>query len=107
MNKVTGLLRLKKAQHDNITNIRQNNLNREEDAQPTNKGKSLGKKVNIMKDKHGTGTSKRPRMFKSRVEAQRNYADEMGGEYYEEKWEEEDQEDILIDRRKDKSGLYR
>jgi hypothetical protein len=79
MNKVTGLLRLKKAQHDNITNIRQNNMNREEEAPPTNKGKSLGKKVNIMKDKHGAVTNKRPRMFKSRVEVQRNYADEIGG----------------------------
>jgi len=75
MNKVTGLIRLKKPQHDNLTNIRQNNINREEEA-PVNKGKSLGKKVNIIKDKHGAATNKRPRMFKSRVEALRNnYAD--------------------------------
>lgn len=75
MNKVTGLIKLKKTQLENISNIRQNNLQREEESIiMTNKGKSVGsKKVNVIKDKYGALTDKRGRAgLKSRVEAARN-----------------------------------
>lgn len=75
MNKVTGLIKLKKTQLENMSNIRQNNLQREEEPIiMTNKGKSVGsKKVNVIKDKYGALTDKRGRAgLKSRVEAARN-----------------------------------
>jgi len=75
VNKVTGLIKLKKTQLENISNIRQNNLQREEESIiMTNKGKSVGsKKVNVIKDKYGALTDKRGRAgLKSRVEAARN-----------------------------------
>jgi len=75
VNKVTGLIKLKKTQLENMSNIRQNNLQREEEPIiMTNKGKSVGsKKVNVIKDKYGALTDKRGRAgLKSRVEAARN-----------------------------------
>ena len=70
-------MKLKKGPADNVSVIRQNNINREDDGQM--KGKSVGsKKVPVMKEsKYGPLTDKKGRAgLKSRVEAPKiPYAD--------------------------------
>ncbi|CAM6002081.1 unnamed protein product [Sphagnum balticum] len=91
VNKVTGLIKMKKGlQMESVP--RQSNILKEDDAPVNGKGKSLGSKKVTIREKYGAFTDKnggKP-LLKSRHIEVAKPTHHLEDDYYEEKWEDED-----------------